>query len=571
MSFKDLHDFIHALEEKGELKYIDESVSSELEITEITDRVSKVYGPALLFRNVEGSAYPVLMNAMGSYERMSLGLGADKLDDIGDQVAKYLDLGNYLSIKRLIRSIPRLFRLLNVFPKKSRFRGECQQIIEREVDLDTLPVLKCWPEDAGRFMTLPLIFTKDLKSKQQNVGMYRLQVLDKKSTGMHWHKHKDGSEIYKAYRDNQKRMPVSVALGCDPAITYAATAPLPKMIDEMMLAGWLRKSRVKMVKSITNDIYVPSNAEIVLEGYVDPMEDLVLEGPFGDHTGYYSLADYYPRFHVTCITHKKNAIYPATVVGKPPMEDCYMAKATERIFLPVLKLQMPELVDLNLPLEGVFHNCAIVSIRNRYPGCARKIMNSIWGMGQMMYTKLIVVVDEKVDVQDLSQVRDAVLKNVHGLESMILSEGPLDALDHSSNKAMFGSRLGVDATEATATTATTDTTNTYKILPIHKEKPWQAKEALKEAMEKCSDKFLVTVDAEVDPRDLSTVMWKVFNNIDAKRDLMIIEDRIGIDATKKWKEEGLTREWPNDIVMSEEIKQRVDERWDKYGIDKSSK
>ncbi|MHB8065325.1 MAG: menaquinone biosynthesis decarboxylase [Ruminiclostridium sp.] len=568
MPFKDLHDFINALDSKGELKYIDASVSSELEITEITDRVSKAHGPALLFRNVEGSNYPVLMNAMGSYSRMSMGLGASKLDDIGNEIADYLHLGNYLSIKELIKSIPRLCRLLNVFPKKSEIRGACQQVIEKEVNLDKLPVLTCWPEDAGRFITLPLVFTKDFKSKQQNVGMYRLQILDQTSTGMHWHKHKDGSEIYKTYQDNRQKMPVSVALGCDPAITYAATAPLPKMIDEMMLAGWLRKSRVRMVKSITNDIYVPSNAEIVLEGYVDPTEELVLEGPFGDHTGYYSLADYYPRFHVTCITHKKNAVYPATVVGKPPMEDCYMAKATERIFLPVLKLQMPELVDLNLPLEGVFHNCAIVSIRNLYPGCARKIMNNIWGMGQMMYTKLIVVVDETVDVQNLSEVRDAILRNVHGLDSLFVSEGPLDALDHSSNRAMFGSRLGVDATDTTSILEN-KITDTYQIILIHKEKLWQGRETLEEEMKHSMDKFLIVVDDGVDPNDLSTVMWKVFNNIDAKRDMIILGNKIGIDATKKFKEEGLTRAWPNEIIMTDEIKQLVNKRWDEYGIDKN--
>jgi 4-hydroxy-3-polyprenylbenzoate decarboxylase len=285
-------------------------------------------------------------------------------------------------------------------------------VIEREPDLFSLPVLKCWPQDAGRFFTLPLVFTKEAGSRRQNAGMYRMQILDKTSTAMHWHKHKDGSEIFLSYAKSGRRMPLAVALGCDPAVTYAAISPLPKMVDEMMFAGWLRKARVKMVKCITNDIYVPADAEFVLEGYVDPKEDLVREGPFGDHTGYYSLADDYPRFHVTCITHKKEPIYPATVVGKPPMEDCYMAKATERIFLPFLRLQIPELVDFNMPLEGVFHNCVLISARTHYPGTARKVMNAIWGMGQMMYTKMIVVVDESVDVQNLSAVRDAVLKNV---------------------------------------------------------------------------------------------------------------------------------------------------------------
>lgn len=566
MAYKDLQSFMKALDETGELKRIDALVSPELEITEITDRVSKAHGPALLFQNVEGSPFPVLINAMGSYERMSRGLGAAKLDDIGAQIASYLDLANYVSIKKLFKSIPRLLRMLYVFPIKSPFRGVCQQVIQKDVDLSILPVLKCWPEDADRFFTLPLVFTKDSKTKQQNVGMYRMQILDKTSTAMHWHKHKDGSQIYKGYLERGQKMPVSVALGCDPAITYAATAPLPKIVDEMMLAGWLRKANVKMVKCITNDIYVPANAEIVLEGYVDPAEESVLEGPFGDHTGYYSLADYYPKFHVTCITHKKNAVYPATVVGKPPMEDCYMAKATERIFLPFLRLQIPELLDLNLPLEGVFHNCAIVSIRDHYPGCARKVMNSIWGMGQMMYTKLIVVVDESVDVQDIAQVRDAVLRNVQGEQSLVFADGPLDALDHSSDRAFYGSRLGVDATAAKESAAKNGTTETYRILAIHKEKPGQGKQALFDFIKGNADKFVIVVDWEVDPADLSTVLWKVFNNVDAKRDIVIVGQQIGIDATKKVREEGLTREWPNDIVMSEKIKQRVDQRWDEYGI-----
>lgn len=566
MLHKDLHAYIKALDTEGELKFIDAKVSPILEITEITDRVSKQHGKALFFTNVEGSKYPVLINAMGSFRRMSIGLGVNALDEIGEEIADYLEIGNYLSFKKLMKSLPRMLRLINVFPVRKRFHGVCQEVIEKDVDLDTLPVLQCWPEDAGRFFTLPLVFTKDLTTKRQNVGMYRMQILDKKTTAMHWHKHKDGSEIYKAYRDNHQKMPVSVALGCDPAITYAATAPLPKMLDEMMLAGWLRKSRVKMVKSISNDIYVPANAEFVLEGYVDPDEEPVLEGPFGDHTGYYSLVDYYPRFHVTCITHRKNAVYPATVVGKPPMEDCYMAKATERIFLPLLKLQMPELADINLPLEGVFHNCAIVSIRNLYPGCARKVMNAIWGMGQMMYTKLIVVVDENVNVQDLCEVRDAVLKNVNGSDNLFISEGPLDALDHSSNKALYGSRLGIDATNSTCS-PDNEVTETNRILLVHKERPWQGREAVIDAMKESQDKFVIAVDDVVAPSDLSTIMWKVFNNIDAKRDLVIEGSKIGIDATKKWREEGLTRDWPNDIVMTDEIKQLVDKRWDEYGID----
>lgn len=566
MAYRNLQSFLKELEAIGELKKIEVTVSPELEMTEIADRVSKAHGPALLFQDVEGSKYPVVMNAMGSEKRMSIALGVDNLDDIGDDIAKYLNLDNYLSIRGLFKSIPRLFRLLHVFPHKSMRRGICQQVIEKDVDLFSLPVLKCWPQDAGRFFTLPLVFTKEADSRRQNVGMYRMQILDKSSTGMHWHKHKDGSTIFQSYAQKGIRMPVSVALGCDPAITYAATSPLPKEIDEMMFAGWLRKAGVKMVKCITNDIYVPADAEFVLEGYVDAEEELIWEGPFGDHTGYYSLADYYPRFHVTCITHKKAPVYPATVVGKPPMEDCFMAKATERIFLPLLRMQIPELVDLNLPLEGVFHNCAILSVKSSYPGASRKVMNAVWGMGQMMYTKMIVVVDKSVDVQNLSMVKDAVLKNVRGKESLFFCDGPLDALDHSSGKALYGCRLGVDATE-TNIEAEAGIEDTFVIIPIDKIENNQGRKTLEEYMPNHAEKFIVCVENSVDTKDLSTVMWKVFNNIDAKRDLVIHGQKIGIDATKKFQGEGLTRDWPDDIVMTKEIKQAVDERWSDYGID----
>lgn len=569
MAYRDLQSFLKKLEDCNELTKIEAPVSVELEMTEIADRVSKAQGKALLFQNVKESKYPVAMNVMGSEARMSMALGADSLDDIGEEIAGYLELGNYLSIRGLISSVPRLLRLIHVFVRRSRRRGACQQVIEREPDLFSLPVLKCWPQDAGRFFTLPLVFTKETGNRRQNVGMYRMQILDSTSTGMHWHKHKDGSEIFQSYAKAGRRMPVSVALGCDPAITYAATSPLPKMIDEMMFAGWLRKARVKMVKSITNDIYVPADAEFVLEGYVDPQEALVREGPFGDHTGYYSLADDYPRFHVTCITHKKQAVYPATIVGKPPMEDCYMAKATERIFLPFLRLQIPEMVDLNLPLEGVFHNCALISIRSHYPGAARKVMNAVWGMGQMMYTKMIVVVDESVDVQNLSAVRDAVLHHVCGRESLFLCSGPLDALDHSSATALYGSRLGVDATEGKLLQEP-GVENRFVVISLKKEYNFHGRKMLEDYLPKHSEKFVICVDDGVDIGNLSEVMWKVFNNIDAARDLVMIGQKTGIDATRKLPGEGLSRDWPDDIVMSEEMKQMVSERWSEYGIDKTN-
>lgn len=481
LAYKSLQEFIKVLEEKGLLKRISIEVSSDLEITEITDRISKEYGPALLFENVEGSKYPVLMNAFGTYERMDLSLEVDSLNSIAEDIQNLLDMSSYLGLLNKIKAVPKVARLATVFPRKVD-KAACQEVVE-EPDLSTLPILKCWPEDGGKFITLPLVITKDPENGIQNMGMYRLQVFDNKTTGMHWHLHKDGKEIYEKYKKIGGRMPVSVAIGTDPATTYAATAPLPKEIDEMMFAGFLRKWPLEIVKCKTNDIYVPANAEFILEGYVDVNEELRVEGPFGDHTGYYSLADKYPVFHLTCITHKKNPVYPATVVGKPPMEDCYLGKATERIFLPLLKMMVPEIIDMNFPLEGVFHNCVIVSIKKRYPGHAKKVMHALWGMGQMMYTKLIIVVDENVDAQDISTVAWKVFNNIDAKRDVVIVDGPLDALDHSSNLPHYGSKMG-------------------------------------------------------------------------------------IDATKKWPSEGHTRKWPNDIEMTEAVKEKVSRRWEEYGFTK---
>ena len=444
MAYKDLQDFINHLREKKLLDEIEIEVDSDLEITEIADRVSKKNGRALLFKNVKNSDYPVLINSLGSYERMNYGLEVEKLDDIAATIMDFMDVTNYITLINKVKSIPKLARLAKVFPKKIK-NAPCQEVIE-EADLSKLPILKCWPKDGGRYITLPLVITVDPETNQQNVGMYRLQVYDKNTTGMHWHLHKDGREIYEKYRKLGIRMPVSVAIGCDPATIYAATAPLPKMIDEMIFAGFLRKSPVEIVKSITNDIYVPANAEFILEGYVD-LDEERLEGPFGDHTGYYSLEDMYPVFHIEKITRKKNPVYPTTIVGKPPMEDCYLGKATERIFLPLIKVQCPEIIDINFPLEGVFHNCVIVSIKKAYPKHAHKIMNSLWGLGQMMYTKMIIVVDENIDPQDISTVAWKVFNNIDPKRDLVISEGPLDALDHASNTPFYGSRLGVDATK----------------------------------------------------------------------------------------------------------------------------
>lgn len=444
MAFKDLRDFIKYLDKKNELHKIDVEVDRDLEITEITDRVSKQYGKALLFNNVKGCKYPVLINAFGTYERMNMALGVDSLDEISNEIIDFLNVSKYVSLTDKIKVAPKVAKLAFIFPKKVK-NAPCQEVIE-EPNLDELPILKCWPQDGGRFITLPLVITKDPETGQQNVGMYRMHVYDKKTTGMHWHWHKDGREIYEKYKKLGKRMPVSVAIGSDPAMTYAATAPLPKMIDEMIFAGFLRKKAVETVKCVTNDIYVPANSEFVLEGYVE-LDELKLEGPFGDHTGYYSLQDMYPVFHVEKVTRKKNPIYPATIVGKPPMEDCYLGKATEKIFLPLIKIQCPDILDMNFPLEGVFHNCVIVSIKKAYPKHAFKVMNSIWGTGQMMYTKMIIVVDEDIDPHDLSTVAWKVFNNIDAKRDLLVSEGPLDALDHASNTSHYGHRIGIDATK----------------------------------------------------------------------------------------------------------------------------
>ncbi|MCL6559112.1 MAG: menaquinone biosynthesis decarboxylase, partial [Firmicutes bacterium] len=411
MAYTDLRAFMAELENRGLLKRVGVEVDAELEITEISDRVVKSGGPALLFENVRGYGMPVVTNLLGTLERMRLALGVDDLDRVGEELLAILqppELPTTFFDK--LKALPKLAQLSSFIPKTVK-NGPCREVVDREPSLSKIPVLKCWPDDGGPFITLPLVFTKDPETGRRNVGMYRMQVYDDRTTGMHWHIHKDGAEHFHKRRGSGARMPVAVALGADPAVIFAATAPLPAGIDEMLFAGFLRKEPVELVKCETVDLEVPARAEIILEGYVDP-EETRLEGPFGDHTGYYSLADQYPVFHLTCITHRKNPVYPATIVGRPPMEDAFIGKATERIFLPLMRLQLPEVVDINMPPEGVFHNCVLVSIKKRYPGQAKKVMTALWGLGLMMLAKLIVVVDEDVDVQNVSEVMWRVFNNI---------------------------------------------------------------------------------------------------------------------------------------------------------------
>jgi 4-hydroxy-3-polyprenylbenzoate decarboxylase len=448
MAYRDLREFIKLLEQKGLLRRISAPVDPVLEIAEINDRVVKQGGPALLFEKPKGSEIPCVVNLFGSFQRMKLALEVENLDDIGREMLEFLEPDVPTNIMEKLKALPKLKRLSDFLPKYVK-GGPCKEVIIRDnPSLDLLPVLKTWPLDGGRFITLPMVFTKDPETGARNCGMYRMQVYDSKTTGMHWHMHKDGAKHYRRAEELGRRLPVAVAIGSDPAVMYSSTAPLPPDVDEMLLAGFLRKSPVELVKCETVPLEVPANSEVVLEGYCEPGERRV-EGPFGDHTGYYSLSDEFPVFHVTCVTMRKDAIYPATIVGKPPMEDCYIAKATERIFLELMRKQLPEIVDINLPLEGVFHNIAVVSIDKRYPGHARKVMYALWGMGQMSFMKMIVVVDKWVDAQNLSEVVWRIGNNVDPKRDVVILEGPLDVLEHASDIPAYGGKLGVDATKKT--------------------------------------------------------------------------------------------------------------------------
>lgn len=514
MAYTDLREFIKALEQAGELHTIDAPVSTDLEIAEITDRVSKSKGTAnkaLLFTNVRGHSVPVLINAFGSMKRMCLALEVDELDSIAGRIKQLIKPRVPESFMEKLAMLPTLMEVGKFPPKLANGPAPCQEVVLTDPSqpmLDKLPIIKCWPEDGGPFVTLGVVITRDPKTEIRNLGVYRLQKYDNNTTGMHWHKHHDGAKhfeenrrdgggaTYKAIDEPPnygtifdgkvdppvgKRLEVAIALGCDPAVTYAATAPLPPDIDELLFAGFLRQSPVKLAKCKTIDLEVPANAEIVIEGYVEQSE-LRQEGPFGDHTGFYSLAGMFPVLHVTAVTHRKDPIYQTTIVGIPPQEDCYLGKATERIFLPMVQMLVSEIVDMNLPWEGVFHNCAIISIDKRFPGHARKVMSAVWGLGQLMFTKFVIVVDKDVNVQDLSEVALHVFGNTDPQRDMMFAEGPLDILDHSCPILGYGSK-------------------------------------------------------------------------------------VGIDATRKWKSEGFTRDWPKPLEMSQSVRDQVSARWAEFGLD----
>jgi 4-hydroxy-3-polyprenylbenzoate decarboxylase len=445
MAYENLDGFIRDLESAGELKRISYPVKPELEIAEIADRVMKSNGPALLFENVVGKQIPVLINAFGSLRRMTMALGVNDVQEIAREIEKITQMKPPGSLWDKLRLLPELAQLASIPPRQVK-NGECQEVVHRNPDLNLLPVLTCWPGDAGPFITLPLVVSRDPRSGRRNVGLYRMQVFDATTTAMHWHIHKGGARHFQKQKEERTRMELAACLGGDPALIYAATAPLPDQIDELLFAGFLRKKKVELVKAVTVDVDVPAASDIVIEGYIDPSEPLRMEGPFGDHTGFYSLADPYPVFHVTCITHRKHPIYLTTIVGKPPMEDAFLGKATERIFLPLLRLTFPEIVDINLPIHGVFHNLAIISIKKEYPAHARKVMHGLWGMGQMMFTKTIIVVDHNVNVQDLAEVTWIAGNHIDPKRDVLFAEGPVDVLDHAAPLMGYGSKMGIDAT-----------------------------------------------------------------------------------------------------------------------------
>ena len=474
----DLREWIALLERQGELIRVDAEVDPDLEITEIVDRTVKSGGPALLFMNPSGSRYPLLTNQFGTERRMCMAFDVDRLDGVAEKLSDVLEMQPPEGLADKIRGLRKLKSIADSRPRSVR-SGRCQEVVLTgdEVDLDLLPIQRCWPGDPAPFITLPAVITHDPRTGTRNVGMYRMQKVDRRTTLMHWQIHKDGRADYLM---TDGRLEIAVALGLDPITAYSASAPLPKHIDELMLAGFLKGSPVQVVKGVTVDVEVPANAEIVLEGYIEK-DELAPEGPFGDHTGFYTPAEPFPVFHLTAMTMRRDAIYPSIVVGKPPQEDAWLGKATERIFLPAVKMTVPEIVDYDLPVAGAFHNCCIVSIRKAFPGHAKKVMHAIWGLGMLSLTKAVVVVDEHVDVHDYEQVFFYVGANVDPKRDVLLSEGPLDHLDHAPTLQFYGGKLG-------------------------------------------------------------------------------------IDATAKGPLEG-TREWPPEIEMAPEIRERVERRWSEYGID----
>lgn len=594
--FRNLGAYLEALERRGELRRVRVPVSSELEITEIADRLVKKGGPALLFERVVGKDFPLAIGLFGTRERTAFALGVKDLDELARKVETLLALNpGKGGLSALLGLLPRLPLLKGFFPRRVA-RAPVQEVVLRgeAVDLHRLPVLKCWPLDGGPFLTLPLVITRDPETGELNLGMYRMQVLDRRSTAMHWQLHKVGRRhLEKAKRLGQK-LPVAVALGGDPVLTYAATAPLPPLpgVSEFHLAGFLRGAPIELARGVTVDLPVPAEAEFVLEGYIDPEEPLVEEGPFGDHTGFYTPVDLYPRFHVTAITHRRKAVYPATIVGVPPMEDAYLIEATERLFLPALRLVLPEVADCHMPPEGVAHNWVNVALKKAYPGQAYKVAYGLLGLGQMMFAKVLVVVDEGVPLKPgFGTLLHALRHALPGRDTLLL-RGPMDVLDHSARAFAYGGKLVIDGTrklpeeggevpfvpkahphlpEDPEVLAQRQWPGVWGVA-LRKEAPGQAfrlAERLLRTPESAGIRLLLLADHDtaLTPEEL---LWAVLNNIDPERDVRVMPGVEGpvlvMDGTRKLPEEGFTRVWPERIRMDERVRALVDARWAEYGI-----
>jgi 4-hydroxy-3-polyprenylbenzoate decarboxylase len=628
MAYKNQQEFIDVLEKENELIRIKEYVNPHLEIAEITDRISKSKdgGKALLFENT-GYDFPVLMNAYGSDKRMCLALGVNNLNDVAKEIE---DLFHLLSSPKenfidKLKLLPKLGQFASWMPKVINGKGDCQQVIMSEPDITKLPVITCWPKDGGPFVTLPIIHTKDPNNNSRNVGMYRMQVFGPKLTGMHWHKHKVSAKHFNEYKKTGAIMPIAVALGGDPVYAYSATAPLHENVDEYMLAGFLRKKKVELVKCISQpNVEVPADADFIIEGYVDPNDEMIWEGPFGDHTGYYSLPDWYPKFHITAITHKKNAVYPATIVGIPPQEDAWLGKATERIFLAPIKMTLvPEIVDMEMPVEGVFHNLVIAEIKKDYAGQGQKVMNAMWGAGQMMFNKILVITaspnpskggeTRTFSITDYLSLAKYIFKNLNPSTDIYFSQGPMDVLDHSCSKMGFGGKMCIDGTfkyeeekdesflNETISFSKENADKVLKTFPeikhlnfswVHEGIPCliisvekNRADHVKELHEAITQmpflegmKMILYVEHTVNANDLPVALWRFCNNLDPKRDHFIVKKNssshpgkyvacIGFDGTLKTKEfDGFQRDWPNIIIADDTTIASVDAKWDKLGL-----
>jgi 4-hydroxy-3-polyprenylbenzoate decarboxylase len=609
MAYNGLANFIDDLRKEDEIIVINSFVDPVLEISEVTDRIIKSEGKALLFNN-NGTGFPLLINAYGSDKRMAMALGKNNLIEPGEEIEA---IANGLSdipasFVKKIAALPDILKITGYFPVMLNKKGKCQQVILHEPDLAIFPVLKCWPYDGGRFITLPMVHTIHPESGKTNIGMYRVQILDEKTTAIHWQRHKTGANHFEAWKRLNKKMPVTVVLGGDPVYAYSATAPLPENISEYILTGFLRRGKVKLVKCITNELFVPSDADIIIEGYVDPVENMVWEGPFGDHTGFYSLADWYPKFHVTCITHRRNAVYPATIVGIPPHEDSWFTKATEKIFLPPFKMVIqPEIEDFHLPPSGVAHNLAIVRINKTYPGQGMKVLNSLFGAGQMMFTKYLIIVSGEVNIRDYRKLTINIFENTDFYSDIFFCNGPLDVLDHSSDTFSFGGKAGLDATvkfteeiqqkqapreyiisnepELTDKLTENKFINSFNsdllnigipviILSVNQEEDAEVIDKVRDILIN-SDierlfRLVLVVDHTVDVKDLFMIFWQVLGNSDPKRDhSFITHSSMMIDGTIKiFRKGGFPRKWPDIVCSDEATIKTVDEKWQSYGFKK---